>query len=207
MELLIGTNNPSKLAYYRDMLSGTGVICRSPGELGLVCDAPETASDAAGNALEKALAWHRASGLPVLAEDSGLVFLDLPADHPHQPGVHVRRINGVSVDDVTMRDYYMNLAHQYGGALRSAWQTAHCLLYSPEDYAIRTDDSAAMQKRAFLLTDRIHGDITPGWPLECIREKVEHPGEHDPNIDYWPNARAWMVAWIQQHEQIPVCLD
>lgn len=198
-ELLIGTNNPSKLRRMTELLDGTGVICRSPAELGLVCDAPETASDAAGNALEKALAWHRLCGLPVYAEDSGLVFLDLPRDHPDQPGVHVRRYQGVSMDDVTMRDHYRALAHKHGGALRSAWQSAHCMLASPDDYALLVDDEPRLLKHAFLLTDRIHGDITPGWPLECLKSQHHTVVSDEDRTAYWADVQSWLQQWVLAH--------
>ena len=203
-ERLIGTNNPSKLRRMTELLAGTGVICRSPAELHLTCEAPESAADASGNALEKALAWHRVSGLPVYAEDSGLVFLDLPRDHPDQPGVHVRRVNGVTMDDITMRDYYRELAHRHGGALRCAWQSAHCLMMNEADYAIFADDDTLLQKHAFLLTDRIHCDITPGWPLECLKS-VEHPViSAEEREAYWTYVKHWLHQWIAQHKHTSV---
>ena len=203
-ELLIGTNNPSKLRRMTELLSGTGVICRSPAELDLACDAPETASNAAGNALQKALAWHAACGLPVYAEDSGLVFLDLPRDHPDQPGVHVRRFNGETMDDMTMRDHFRALAHKHGGALHSAWQSAHCLLASPDDYAVFADDEMLLRKHAFVLTDQIHAEITPGWPLECLKGDSGKVVSEADRAAYWDYVQSWLHAWVNTHKQTSV---
>ena len=80
--LLIGTNNPSKLEIIRSYLVPLGVQVTSPSQLGLADIPAEQARTSVGNAIEKAKAWHKASGLPVITEDSGLVFLDLPQDHP-----------------------------------------------------------------------------------------------------------------------------
>ena len=64
--LLIGTNNPSKLAWIRQLLRDTGARCVSPGELGLSDVEAEHSRTAEGNAIEKACAWHASAGLPVL---------------------------------------------------------------------------------------------------------------------------------------------
>ena len=97
--ILVGPNNPSKLALIRQDLVGLGVECVSPADLHLTDIPAETARSASENALLKAQAWHRASGLPVITEDSGLVFVDLPTDHPDQPGVFVRRVGGKTLTD------------------------------------------------------------------------------------------------------------
>ena len=64
--LLIGTNNPSKLKLIASFFEPGQVECVSPAQLGLSVDPPEKARTAEGNAIEKAQAFHRASGLPVL---------------------------------------------------------------------------------------------------------------------------------------------
>ena len=129
MEILIGTANPSKLALYQEHLALPGVILRTPAELGITCDCPEDAHTPEGNAIQKAAAWHRASGLPVFSLDSGLLFLDLPEDHPDQPGTHVRRVNGKTLNDDEMLVHYIALMKKHGGSLRASWQNAACLYF------------------------------------------------------------------------------
>jgi len=193
MKLLIATHNPSKLRFMKELLSGAKVTCVSPAELGLRCDAPETAPDAAGNALEKAQAWYKVSGLPVYAEDSGLVFLDLPRNHPDQPGVHVRRIGDITMDDDAMREYYRQLAHQHGGKLRCAWQSANCLLFSQDDYAIYADDDMQLERRAFILTDCDNGKRMPGWPLESLKSTEDSVLRPEDRAKY----RAIVGDWLR----------
>jgi XTP/dITP diphosphohydrolase len=70
-KLLIATHNQGKLEEMRALLAGFGVEVVSAGDLGL--EVPEeTESTFVGNARIKALAAVRVSGLPALADDSGI---------------------------------------------------------------------------------------------------------------------------------------
>lgn len=171
MKLLLGTHNPSKLqSMQANFVSEDGVICVSPAELHLMPDIPENQRDARGNAIQKALAYHRASDLPTLAEDSGLYFLDLPADHPDQPGVHVRRmLNGhVMEDDDEMLHWYQQIAHRHGGMLRAAWQDAYCLVLDEEHIHVRADTPEELAPFAFYMTDQPCSARHAGWPIDSL---------------------------------------
>lgn len=69
--LLIATHNAGKLEEIADLLRPHGVAVVSAGELGLPVP-EETETTFVGNARIKAHAGMRASGLPTLADDSGL---------------------------------------------------------------------------------------------------------------------------------------
>jgi XTP/dITP diphosphohydrolase len=82
-KLVVATHNRGKAGEIRAMLGPLGVEIVSAGELGL--PAPdETGRTFEENALLKALAATRASGLPALADDSGLSVAALDG----QPGLH-----------------------------------------------------------------------------------------------------------------------
>ena len=69
--LLVATHNAGKLEEMRALLAPLGVGVLSAGEMGL--DEPEETEDSClGNARIKAHAAARATGLPALADDSGL---------------------------------------------------------------------------------------------------------------------------------------
>lgn len=71
--LLLATSNPGKAREVREILAGTGWEVATPRDLGLAMAAPiETARSYAENAIAKAVAAARASGLPALADDSGI---------------------------------------------------------------------------------------------------------------------------------------
>ncbi len=170
MKLLIGTHNPSKLAAMRARFAPEdGITCLSLDDLDIHVDIPEDAKDALGNARQKALLYHQASGLPVLAEDSGLIFLDLPDDHPDQPGIHVRRMqNGhVMEDDEEMLRWYQVIAHRHGGRLRAGWQDAYCIVLDETHVYTMTDDKTSLPC-VFDLIDLPCKARKPGWPLDSL---------------------------------------
>jgi len=70
--LLIATNNPGKVVEFRDLLEGCGWEVVAPAEGGVSIDVDETGKTYAENARIKAQAFCRASGLPAIADDSGL---------------------------------------------------------------------------------------------------------------------------------------
>ena len=69
--LVIATHNAGKLKEISALLEPHGVKCLSAGSLGLP-EPPETGTTFVQNALIKARAAAEASGLPALADDSGL---------------------------------------------------------------------------------------------------------------------------------------
>ena len=71
MELVLASNNAKKLAELRALFAGLPVTLRAQGELG-IAEADEPHPSFVENALAKARAASRASGLPALADDSGL---------------------------------------------------------------------------------------------------------------------------------------
>ncbi len=74
--LVIASHNDGKVREINDLLSPIGVEAVSAKKLGLN-DVEETATTFAGNAELKALAAAKASGLPSLADDSGLAVTAL----------------------------------------------------------------------------------------------------------------------------------
>jgi XTP/dITP diphosphohydrolase len=89
--LLLGTRNPGKVAELRALLKGLDVELQSVLELtDPPADPPEDAPSYGENAIFKALAYARATGLPTIADDSGLEVDALGG----APGVRSRRFFG-----------------------------------------------------------------------------------------------------------------
>jgi XTP/dITP diphosphohydrolase len=90
-KLLLGTRNPGKIAELRALLKGLDLELRSVDELAdPPPDPPEVAPSYAENAIFKALAYARATGLPTIADDSGLEVDALGG----APGARSRRFFG-----------------------------------------------------------------------------------------------------------------
>jgi XTP/dITP diphosphohydrolase len=94
LKVLIGSTNPGKVAEYRRMLSGLAAVLVSPDQLDPVPDEPAEDHDTyAQNAAAKAEAYAAATGLPTVADDSGLEVDALGG----APGVRSRRYFGEHV--------------------------------------------------------------------------------------------------------------
>ncbi len=82
-KLVLATHNPGKVGELVELLAPWGVEVVSAGDLGLP-EPEETGETFVANALLKALAAMAATGLPALADDSGLAVSGLDG----RPGVH-----------------------------------------------------------------------------------------------------------------------
>jgi len=118
-KLVIATHNKGKLAEFRDMLTPFGKDVVSAGELGLQ-EPEETGADFRANALIKAHAAAQASGLPALADDSGLCVTALKGD----PGLYSARWGGPE------KDFVMAMTRVHNELGTSADRSAHfiCVL-------------------------------------------------------------------------------
>lgn len=86
-KVLVGTNNPGKLDEIRSLLGHVNLQLLSPEEVGLSITVEESGKTYEENAILKAKAFVAASGLPCLADDSGLEVEALGG----QPGLHSAR--------------------------------------------------------------------------------------------------------------------
>ena len=96
MKVLLATRNAGKLAELRRMLDGGPVEVIGLAEVPPFPDAPETGATFAENALAKARDAATATGLPAVADDSGLAVDALNG----MPGVLSARWAGRHGDDV-----------------------------------------------------------------------------------------------------------
>jgi XTP/dITP diphosphohydrolase len=91
--LVIASHNEGKVREIADLLAPYGIDAVSAGKLGLP-EPEETGVSFAENAALKALAAAKASGLPALADDSGLEVAALGGE----PGIHSARWGGAARD-------------------------------------------------------------------------------------------------------------
>lgn len=88
-KLVVASGNPHKLREFRELLSGHGFELVPQSELG-IAEADEPHATFVENALAKARHASRFSGLPALADDSGICVAVLGGE----PGVHSARYAG-----------------------------------------------------------------------------------------------------------------
>ncbi len=96
MKLVLASKNEKKLREMQEILSGLGVeVCRQ-ADVGIDVEVEETGTTFEENSLLKARAVMEASGLPAIADDSGLCCDGLNG----APGVYSARYGGEGLDDV-----------------------------------------------------------------------------------------------------------
>ncbi len=98
MELLLATHNPGKRQEWLALLEGLDVTLYLPDDLGLHTEVEETGETYRENALLKARTLAAASGMPTLADDSGLEVDALDG----APGVRSARYK-LGTDEVRYR--------------------------------------------------------------------------------------------------------
>lgn len=95
MKVVLASKNPNKLRELRDILSTQGMEVVLESDVGADVDVEETGSTFEENAGLKARAVMEATGLPAIADDSGLCVDALGGG----PGVYSARYGGPDLDD------------------------------------------------------------------------------------------------------------
>lgn len=109
-QLLIATNNRGKRLEILALLDGLPLEILTPAELGLHLEVEETRQSYAENAALKAEAFCRLSGLPTLADDSGLAVDALGG----APGIHsARYAPQPGATDADRRAYLLQQLHPH----------------------------------------------------------------------------------------------
>lgn len=119
--LVLASNNPGKLRELAELLAPLGLDPVAQGDLG-VGEAEEPAVTFVENALLKARHAARETGLPALADDSGLAVDALGG----QPGVRSARYAGANANDQTNVDALLAALDGVPESERSA--QFHCVL-------------------------------------------------------------------------------
>ena len=106
MKFIIATNNPKKLVELERILNPLGIEAVSAKEAGVVLDeVEETGTTFAENAFLKADAAFKKTGMPAVADDSGLSVDALDG----RPGVYSARYAG---ENATDKDRYTKLLNE-----------------------------------------------------------------------------------------------
>ena len=114
MKLVLASQNEKKLKEMNDILSQLGIEVCLQSQLGVHVDVEETGETFEENSLLKARAVMEASGMPAIADDSGLCVDALNG----APGVYSARYGGEGLDDTGR--YRLLLENMRGQTPRTA---------------------------------------------------------------------------------------
>jgi XTP/dITP diphosphohydrolase len=113
MKFVLASHNRGKLKEMQEILGTLGVEVVLESDLGLALDVAETGTTFEENATLKARAVMEASGLPAIADDSGLCVDALNG----APGIYSARYGGLDSDEARYRLLLSNLR---GASTRAA---------------------------------------------------------------------------------------
>ena len=132
-KIVLATNNKNKLREVREILTPLGITVLSQQEAGTSVNPEENGTTFAANAEIKARAVYEATGLPVIADDSGLCVDALDG----APGVYSARYSGENATDASNRAKL--LQEMQGIKDRSARFHASLVLYFPNGEHIHAE--------------------------------------------------------------------
>ncbi len=165
-KLVIATRNPAKIEYFRAVLTQFAPTVFGLSDLGIDGKPIETGETAEQNAQIKARFYSDKTHLPVFCEDESLFADFLPENN--QPGVHVRRINGIDeVDDEVLLRYWEELVSKVPPSQRTGrWHNAYCLAMPTGEIKIVAGDHEIL---FFSPSSKIR---LPGWPMSSLEGSV-----------------------------------
>lgn len=162
-KILFATTNPSKAKRFSKGLLEKGIEVLSLKDLNITTGSEETGETAVENALIKARAYYKETGMPTIGMDDTLYLEGVPEDK--QPGLFVRRVNGKELSDEEMIEHYTNLVKEYGenGELNCKWIYGLAVINE-----LREEKTYTWKKDNFNMVDIPSDKINPGYPLNSI---------------------------------------
>lgn len=143
--LVLATNNTGKVDEFKSMLASSSVCLLTMGEFNI--ESPdETGQTFMENALLKARHTSKLTGLPALADDSGLVVPALNG----APGIYSSRYSGLDATDASNRE--LLLQELNGVTDRRAYYV--CALVEVQ----RHDDPVPIMQQSFWYGDILHDE-------------------------------------------------
>lgn len=161
-QILFATGNVSKAKRFSKGLLENGIEVLSLKDIDIDLDVEENGKNAIENALIKARAFYKASGMTTFAMDDNLYIDNIPDEL--QPGMFVRRINGKRLNDDEMIEHYSNLAKEYGdnGRLTARW------IYGLAVIKDGKESTYTWSKEDFYIVDKPCDIINKDYPLNSI---------------------------------------
>lgn len=166
MKVLFATKNCSKVDRFKNYLKKYDIDLISLNDLDFSVSVIENGKDSISNAIIKARAYSSYFDICFAMDDS--LFIDGIPDSL-QPRDKVRRVNGKSLSDSEMIDYYMGLVKSYSNChkLFIKWVYGICLIINSKEFTYSWDKSSCY------LTDSVSSVVNPGYPLNSISKYID----------------------------------
>ena len=186
MKILVATNNSGKLAEFQRLLNIPGLELVIPNNTGLgKFDVEETGQTFVENASLKAIAFAKESGLPALADDSGLEVDALGG----KPGIFSKRYAGENATDSDRIAYLIQELEGISLQNRAARFVAVLVLANPDGHILASctgycDGKIGLEARGtrgFGYDPIFYPDEMPGRTMSELsnmeKDEVSHRGK------------------------------
>lgn len=172
LKLLYGTSNISKFLPMKKVIEEHLPI--QMVSLSNITQPPYPKIAEVGNDIDyivksKAMVYFELYGIPTVSTDYGLYLEGVPDDL--QPGAYIRRVNGKSLTDAEMFDYYINLVNTYGnGELKARYENALFIVFDRDHkYSMHAKE----EEEEFILSSIPHSKVMPGYPLDSMAKDIQ----------------------------------
>lgn len=161
MKVLFATTNIAKIKKYGEKLIEKGIEVITLKDVPKTVEVNESGKDPVENAILKARCYYELYNLPTIALDDGLFFNDIPNEV--QPGTHIKRVNGKTLNEPEMVHYYQGLVNKYGttNKLSGYYLKGIAVIINGKLY------TTSIKKYVFF-TSLINNPIKPGYPLDSL---------------------------------------
>ena len=162
-QIIFATSNQSKSKRFSKGLKELGIEVLSLNDINIKLDVEENGSTAIENALIKVRECYKKTNMPSMGMDDTLYMENVPEDK--QPGLFVRRVNGKTLTDEEMIEYYTNLVKEYGkeGRINCKWIYGLAVINEKGEEA-----TYSFSKDNFYMVSSRSDKINPGYPLNSI---------------------------------------
>ena len=128
MKLFYATKNKFKIKTMRNRISDLDIELYTPYDFKLDIDIIEDGDSVIENAKLKAYAYYDKVNMPVIGADSSLYVSKFDS----QPGLFVKRVNGLNLSDDEIEDYYIKELNKVGGSSYAHYVTGISLIIDGE---------------------------------------------------------------------------
>jgi len=124
IEVFFATKNKDKIIKMRNRLKGLDIKVITPYDINVNIEIEENGSNVIENATLKARAYFDKIKIPTIATDSSLYVEKFDV----QPGLFIKRINGVALNDDELEEHYINELNKVGGTSKAFYVTGLVLV-------------------------------------------------------------------------------
>ena len=124
IEVFFATKNKDKIIKMRNRLKGLDIKVITPYDINVNIEIEENGSNVIENATLKARAYFNKTKIPTIATDSSLYVEKFDV----QPGLFIKRINGVTLNDDELEEHYINELNKVGGTSKAFYVTGLVLV-------------------------------------------------------------------------------